>query len=116
MEPDTDAPDQGTPSEGLSDPKPTVPDWTPLYDKVIVQRLPEVTELRGLAVPERHRKAQTVGIVVRVGNGRWINGVLYPLTVTEGSYVLFSSYAGSPIEGQDDVLVLREDEILAWRE
>jgi co-chaperonin GroES (HSP10) len=82
-----------------------------------VQRLPEQTELRGLAVAERYRKAQNVGVVLRVGGGRWIDGVLYPLTIQPGHIVVFSHFAGAAIvEDRDDILVLREDEILAYRE
>ena len=90
--------------------------WEPLYDKLIVRRLPEQIELRGFAVPEKARQAQNVGVVARVGAGRWIDGVLYPLSVQPGMTVLFSRYAGVEIEDQADFLVMREDEILAMRE
>jgi co-chaperonin GroES (HSP10) len=93
---------------------PTI-DWTPLYDKIIVQRLPEKEIIGGMVVPDRARQAQNIGVVLRVGDGRWIDGVLYPLTVQEGYTVLFSHFAGAEIEGHSDVLVMREDEILAWR-
>lgn len=91
-------------------------DWTPLYDKIIVRRLPELTEVKGFAIPDAHKKAQNAGVVVRVGSGRWIDGVLYPLTVSPGNIVLFTTFAGLPIEGNEEFLVLREDELLAWKE
>lgn len=102
--------------------EPTTPqlvdiDWLPLYDKLIVQRLPEKTEIRGFAVADRYRKAQNVGVVLRVGSGRWIDGVLYPLTIRPGHIVIFSHFAGAALgEDRDDIVVLREDEILAYRQ
>jgi co-chaperonin GroES (HSP10) len=90
--------------------------WQPLYDKLIVRRLPEAEAIGRFLVPEKHRKLQNVGVVLRVGNGRWIDGVLYPLTIREGHLVIFSHYAGMSLEGHDDVVVLREDEILAYQE
>lgn len=90
--------------------------WTPLYDKVVVRRYEAPTEVKGLAVPEAHRKAQHIGYVLKVGNGRWINGILYPLTVQVGDTVLFSKFGGVELEDEEpDLLILREDEILAWR-
>jgi co-chaperonin GroES (HSP10) len=104
------------PAEPAEEQEHQVVDWIPLYDKIIVQRLPEKVQIGRMAVPEKARQAQNVGVVVRVGSGRWIDGVLYPLTVQEGNVVLFSHFAGAAIEGQKDLLVMREDEILAWKE
>lgn len=91
--------------------------WEPLYDKIIVKRNPTPEEARpGVISPEAHRQAQNHGVVVRTGNGRWIDGVLYPLTIKEGMTVLFSRFAGVELEEGEDLLLLREDEILAWRD
>lgn len=92
----------------------TSPEWEPLYDKVAVRRDPSPEEISGLAVPDAHRKQQNTGTVLRVGGGRWIDGNLYPLTVFPGCRVLFSAFAGVPMEGDEDTIILREDEILAF--
>lgn len=91
--------------------------WTPLYDKVIVKRDAAKEEFApGLAVPDSHKQDQNTGTVQMVGQGRWIQGVLYPLTVAVGDSVLFSKFAGVELEGQErDLIILREDEILAWK-
>lgn len=92
-------------------------DWTPLYDKLIVRRHPAATHLAGLEVPEAHREKQNIGTVLKAGPGRFVQSVvLAPLTIAEGDEVLFNKFAGVTLEGDDpDLLVLREDEILAYR-
>jgi chaperonin GroES len=91
--------------------------WKTLYDKIIVRRAPAATHLAGFEVPEAHREKQNIGTVVTVGAGRFTSsGELVPLVVAAGDEVLFNKFAGVPLEGEDpDLLVLREDEILAYR-
>ena len=93
--------------------------WNALYDKLIVRRAPAVTHIAGMEVPEAAREKQNVGTVVKTGAGRIVSGSfgsLQKLTVKEGDEVLFNKYAGHPLEGDDpDLVVLREDEILAYR-
>ena len=91
-------------------------DWQPLYDKLIVRRDPaqSVTE-GGLAVPDAHQSQQHIGTVLKTGQGRWVDGILLPLTIAPGMRVLFSKFAGAELTTSDpDLIVLREDEILAW--
>jgi len=93
-------------------------EWNCLYDKLIVRRRPAVEQVGTLAVPEAHRKAQNVGTVVATGSGRLVagNANVVPLTIKVGMSVLFSAFAGVPLEGEDpDLLILREDEILAFK-
>jgi co-chaperonin GroES (HSP10) len=93
--------------------------WNALYDKLIVRRAPAVTHLAGMEIPEQAREKQNVGTIVKVGAGRIVNGsfgTLQKLLVEEGDEVLFSKHSGYPLEGDDpDLVVLREDEILAYR-
>jgi len=91
-------------------------DWTPIYDKLIVRRDPPEAETGGgLAVPDAHQKQQHIGTVLKTGQGRWVDGLLLPLTIAPGMRVLFSKFAGTELSSSDpDLIVLREDEILAW--
>lgn len=90
--------------------------WTTLYDKIIVRRNPAPVEIAGIEVPEAHREKQNVGTVESVGRGRPGPSGIVPLTLIPGDEVLFSKFAGVPLEGADpDLLILREDEILAYR-
>ncbi len=92
-------------------------DWNVLYDKLLVRRHPAPVEIAGIEVPEAAREDQTSGTVVMVGAGRPTpGGDLVPLIVQPGMDVRFSRFAGVPLEGEDkDLLILREDEILAYR-
>lgn len=92
-------------------------DWNPLYDKIIVRRDPAPAEIRGLAVPEQAKKAQTAGTVQKVGIGRIDVGAgrATALTVRPGDRVLFSPFSGQPLDPEEpDLVVLREDELLAY--
>lgn len=92
-------------------------EWTPLYDKLVVKRAPAIDQIKGLAVPDQHQQNQNVGTVVAIGDGRWVQGMMVPLTVQIGDVVVFSKFAGVELEQGDerDLVVLREDEILAIR-
>lgn len=89
--------------------------WTTLYDKIIVRRRPAPVAIAGIEVPEAHREKQNVGTVVTVGRGRPGPNGLQGLIVRPGDEVIFSKFAGTPLEGDDpDLLILREDEVLAY--
>jgi chaperonin GroES len=55
------------------------------------------------------------GKVLAVGNGRVLeNGKKLPLDVKAGDKVLFGKYSGTEIEiDGEEVLIVREDEVLA---
>jgi len=86
----------------------------PLNDKVVVERIEEEPQTAsgiylGHAVPE----VSQWGIVKAVGQGRYtVNGHLIPLTVQVGDTVFMAKYAGT--EGEDDLIVIKEDEILGY--
>ena len=92
--------------------------WNTLYDKVIVKRHEADKMMKHLAVAEAHEKQKNTGEVVAVGSGRIIPGVYgtQPLAISVGHEVLFHEHSGVPLESDDDTLIiLREDEILAYR-
>lgn len=94
-------------------------EWACLYDKLIVRRRPANEVVGSVVVPEAHRKAQNVGTVVVAGAGRLVagNAALMPLSVKVGQTVLFSAFSGVPLEGDEpDLVILREDEILAFKD
>lgn len=98
--------------------------WKTLYDKIIVKRhdADKVTlgvHGKGIAVAETHEKAKNTGIVVSIGAGRILPGNqgLQTLAVKVGQEVLFHEHSGVPLEPDDDsLIILREDEILAYRD
>jgi chaperonin GroES len=88
----------------------------PLYDRVIVKRLEAETQTAsGIIIPDNAKEKPIQGVVRAVGNGKVAdNGEVRPLQVKEGDRVLFGKYSGTEIKvGAEEVLILREDEILA---
>ena len=101
-----------------ADPKPFT--WNPLYDKMVVRRAKpkESYDEDGLVqVAETHQQAQNRGIVIAIGEGRILNGLLapMPLKVTVGMEVMFGKHSGIDLEEDPELVILREDELLAWR-
>jgi chaperonin GroES len=88
----------------------------PLHDRLLVRRLDEKeTTKGGLIIPDTAKEKPQQGEVLAVGNGRILeNGTKVPLDVKVGDRVLFGKYNGSDVKiDGEDVLVLREEEVLA---
>lgn len=93
-------------------------DWKVLYDKIVVRRHAPDSELApGIAVADAHQKEKNRGVVIATGVGRMsVTGTVHPLQLQKGMEVVFSKFAGTELEdGNPEVIVLREDEILAYR-
>jgi chaperonin GroES len=88
---------------------------TPLHDRVIVKRIEEKETVRGgIIIPDTAKEKPQEGQVVAVGPGKREKGELVPLDVKPGDRVLFGKYSGTEIKIEDeDLLILREEEILA---
>ena len=88
----------------------------PLHDRVIVKRLDnERKTASGIVIPDSAAEKPDQGEVIAVGPGkRTEDGKLLPMDVKTGDKVLFGKYAGQTVKVEgDEVLVIREDEILA---
>jgi chaperonin GroES len=88
----------------------------PLGDRLIVKPVDEEeTTASGIVLPDTAKEKPQKGKVLAVGDGA-INedGTRRPLDVAEGDEVLYSKYGGTDIviDG-DDLLVLRESDVLA---
>lgn len=88
----------------------------PLGDKILVKRAePETKTDAGIFLPESAKDKPKEGKIVALGSGRLNKdtGEYIPFTVKKGDRVIFTSYAGTEIKlGDDDVLILTEDDIL----
>ena len=86
----------------------------PLADRVVVK--PQEAEEKtagGLYIPDTAKEKPQRGTVVAVGPGKVENGTHVEMTVKEGDTVLYGKYAGTEITlGSDDVLIMRESDIL----
>ncbi|MGH8426599.1 MAG: co-chaperone GroES [Gammaproteobacteria bacterium] len=88
----------------------------PLHDRVVVKRLEEErTSPGGIVIPDTAAEKPVRGEVIAVGNGKiQDNGELRKLDVKKGDKVLFGKYSGQEVkELGEDVLVMREDDIMA---
>ena len=87
----------------------------PLQDRVIVKRLEEERKTAsGIVIPDSAAEKPDQGEVIAVGPGKKDdNGKAIALDVKVGDRVLFGKYAGKAVKvNGDEVLVLREDDIL----
>lgn len=88
----------------------------PLGDKVVVKRVEaEEKTTGGILLPDTAKEKPKQGRILSVGDGRiGDDGRRVALQVREGDRVLFSSYAGSEVTVDgDELLIMREDELLA---
>ncbi len=88
----------------------------PLHDRVIVKRMEEErTSAGGIVIPDSATEKPSRGQIIAAGNGKVTdNGEARPLDVKVGDTVLFGKYAGTEVKVDgDDLLVMREDDIMA---
>jgi chaperonin GroES len=88
----------------------------PLHDRLLVRRIEEKeTAKGGIIIPDTAKEKPQEGEVLAVGNGKILdNGTKLALDVKVGNKILFGKYTGTEIKiDGEDVLILREDEVLA---
>ena len=88
----------------------------PLGDRLIVEVLEEEEiTFSGIVLPDTAKEKPQRGKVLAVGPGpRDEDGEYIKMDVEEGDEVIFSKYGGTEIKiGSDEVLILRESDILA---
>ena len=91
-------------------------DLQPLGDRLIVEALEdEETTASGIVLPATAKEKPQRGRVLAVGPGaRNDKGEVVPMEVAVGDEIIFSKYGGTEIKlGADEVLVLRESDVLA---
>ena len=88
----------------------------PLHDRVVVKRLDnERTTASGIVLPDNAAEKPDQGEVVAGGNGKILeDGKTKPVDVKVGEKILFGKYSGQTVKVDgDELLVLREDDIMA---
>jgi len=91
-------------------------DLQPLGDRLIVEVLDEEeTTVSGIVLPDTAKEKPQRGKVLAVGPGaRDEDGDYIKMDVEVGDEIIFSKYGGTEIKvGSDDVLILRESDVLA---
>ncbi len=88
----------------------------PLYDRLLVRRIEEDEMAKGgIIIPDSAKEKPQKGEVLAAGNGKILeNGTKVALDVKVGDKILFGKYSGTEIKiDGEDVLILREEEVLA---
>ena len=87
----------------------------PLQDRILVKRVDEEAKTAGgIIIPDTAKEKPQEGKVVAAGNGKvGDDGNLVPLEVKKGDRVLFSKYAGSEVNIENEEhLIIREEDVL----
>lgn len=85
-----------------------------LHDNVLIEPVEEESD-DGVLRPVQYEDKAEIGVVVKVGPGRWLeSGDLLNTTVKTGDLVQFNKYSPTKIkiEGKD-YLYIREEDILS---
>ena len=88
----------------------------PLGDKLVVKRMDSMAKTAGgIVLPDSARDKPQQGRVLSVGDGKLLpDGKRSAHEVQEGDRVVFTSYAGSEVEIDDqELLILSADDVLA---
>jgi len=96
--------------------KKTMKKVRPLHDRLMVRRIEEKESAKGgIIIPDSAKEKPQEGEVLAVGNGKILDdGTKLTLDVKVGNKILFGKYTGTEIKiDGEDVLILREDEVLA---
>jgi len=89
--------------------------YRPLHDRIIIKRLEEEEKSAGgIIIPDTAKEKPQQGKVIAVGTGVVLkDGKTVPLQVKPGDRVIFSKYGGTEVKfGDEDYLVMREDDVL----
>lgn len=87
----------------------------PLGDRVVVKAIEAETVSRGgIVLPDSAKERPQTGEVLAVGPGKTLdNGTVSALDIQVGDKVVYSKYGGTEIKvGGDEVIILRQDDIL----
>jgi chaperonin GroES len=88
----------------------------PLHDRLVVRRMEEKEMAKGgIIIPDTAKEKPQEGEVLAVGNGKILeNGTKIALDVKVGDKILFGKYTGNELKFDgEELLILREDEVLA---
>jgi len=88
---------------------------TPLYDRVLLERLEDPPSPDSkVIIPDAAKEPPLQAEVIAVGQGRIEGGSLIPLLLKKGDIVLIGKFAGTEVMIKDEeYLIVREEEILA---
>ena len=90
--------------------------YKPINDHVLIKPIdgPEVSKA-GIILPDTIDKEKPEkGEIVAIGGGKLLeNGQRAPMSVKVGDKVIFKKYSPDELPGEKDLLVIKEEDILA---
>ena len=96
-----------------------MPTLKPLNDRIVVKAVtPEEKTTGGIILPDSAQEKPTEAEVVAVGPGKVLeNGKVVPLEIKPGDRIIYAKYGGTEIKvGNEEYVILRQDDVLAVRE
>ena len=87
----------------------------PLGDKIVLKQLEaEETTKSGIVLPGQAKEKPQEAEVIAVGPGGIVDGKEVTMQVKEGQKVIYSKYAGTNVEIDDEeYIIVKQDDILA---
>ena len=87
----------------------------PLGDRVVLKQLiAEETSKSGIVIPGQSKEKPQQAEVIAVGPGGTVDGKEVVMNVSVGQTVIYSKYAGTTIEIDDEeYIIVKQDDILA---
>ena len=87
----------------------------PLGDRVVLKQLvAEETTKSGIVIPGQSKEKPQQAEIVAVGPGGTVDGKEVKMDVTVGQKVIYSKYAGTSVELDDEEdIIVKQDDILA---
>ncbi len=92
-----------------------MPNVKPLRDRVLVRRIEETEQkVGGIIIPDTAKEKPLQAEVIAVGSGRVLDsGQKLEMTLKPGDKVLIGTWSGTEVKlGDEELLILKEDEIL----
>ncbi|MDF3150754.1 co-chaperone GroES [Mesorhizobium sp. XAP10] len=89
--------------------------FRPLHDRVVIRRAEgDIKSKCGIIIPDTAKEKPQEGEVIAVGPGaRDENGVLVPLDVKAGDFILFGKWSGTEVKiDGEDLLIMKEADIM----
>ena len=86
-----------------------------LGDRVVLKQcVAEETTKSGIVIPGQSKEKPQQAEVIAVGPGGMVNGKEVEMHVTTGQQVIYSKYAGTNVEIDDEeYIIVKQDDILA---
>ena len=87
----------------------------PLGDRVVLKQVETEEKTKsGIILPDSAKEKSQEALVVAVGPGKAVDGKLTPMQVREGDKVIYSEYAGTEVELDDEkYIIVGQDDIIA---